>query len=50
MDPSQTFDTIGVAHPKLAESYLGLLTAQPGRLLALFAPRCVGKTYFSTVT
>jgi hypothetical protein len=41
-----TFDDIEVSRPTLAESYLGLLAAQPGRPLALFAPRRVGKTYF----
>ncbi len=41
-----TFDDIEVSRPALAESYLGLLAAQPGRPLALFAPRRVGKTYF----
>ena len=30
----------------LARSYLSLLAAQPGRPLALFAPRRVGKTFF----
>lgn len=30
----------------LAKSYLQLLEAQPGRPLAMFAPRRVGKTYF----
>ena len=41
-----TFDDIEVSRPALAESYLGLLAAQPGRPLALFAPRRGGKTYF----
>jgi hypothetical protein len=41
-----TFDDIEVSRPDLAKSYLGLLAAQPGRPLALFAPRRVGKTYF----
>jgi uncharacterized protein len=41
-----TFDTIEVKRPNLARSYLSLLTAQPGRPIALFAQRRVGKTYF----
>jgi hypothetical protein len=42
----KTFDDISVQRPALAQSYLSMLTAQPGRPLALFAPRRVGKTYF----
>ena len=42
----KTFDDIGVRRPALANSYLGLINAQPGRPLAMFAPRRVGKTYF----
>lgn len=42
----KTFDDITLPRPALARSYLGLLQAQPGRPLALFAPRRVGKTYF----
>jgi hypothetical protein len=42
----KTFDHIEVRRPALAQAYLALLTAQPGRLLALFAPRRVGKTFF----
>jgi uncharacterized protein len=41
-----TFDDIEVRRPALAKSYLGLIRAQPGRPLAMFAPRRVGKTYF----
>lgn len=41
-----TFDEIEVKRPGIARSYLSLLTAQPGRPLALFAPRRVGKTFF----
>lgn len=41
-----SFDDIGIRRPAIAASYLGLLAAQPGRPLALFAPRRVGKTYF----
>jgi hypothetical protein len=41
-----TFDTIEIHRPELARSYLDLLSAQPGRPLALFAPRRVGKTFF----
>lgn len=42
----KTFDDIEVQRPALARSYLGLIDAQPGRPLAMFAPRRVGKTYF----
>ncbi len=42
----KTFDEIEVRRPSLAQSYLALLDAQPGRPLALFAPRRVGKTFF----
>lgn len=41
-----TFDDIEIRRPELAISYLALLKAQPGRPIALFAPRRVGKTYF----
>lgn len=41
-----TFDDIEIRRPELAISYLGFLKAQPGRPIALFAPRRVGKTYF----
>jgi uncharacterized protein len=41
-----TFDDIGVRRQALAKSYLALIDAQPGRPLAMFAPRRVGKTYF----
>ena len=41
-----TFDDIEVLRPRLAKSYLELLEAQPGRPLAMFAPRRVGKTFF----
>jgi hypothetical protein len=40
------FDSVSVHRPELAQSYLGLLQSQPGRPLALFAPRRIGKTYF----
>jgi hypothetical protein len=40
------FDSVSVRRPELAQSYLGLLQSQPGRPLALFAPRRIGKTYF----
>jgi hypothetical protein len=46
----KTFDDIEVRRPELAESYLSLIQAQPGRPLAMFAPRRVGKTYFWTMT
>lgn len=42
----KTFDDIHVSRSKLAASYLALLKAQPGRPIALFAPRRIGKTYF----
>lgn len=42
----KTFDDLEVRRPELAKAYLALLAAQPGRPLALFAPRRVGKTYF----
>ena len=41
-----TFDDLEVRRPELARAYLALLAAQPGRPLALFAPRRVGKTFF----
>lgn len=41
-----TFDDLQLRRPALAKSYLALLDAQPGRPLAMFAPRRVGKTYF----
>jgi hypothetical protein len=41
-----SFDDIEVRRPDLASSYLALLAAQPGRPIALFAPRRVGKTFF----
>lgn len=42
----KTFDDLEVRRPELARSYLELLRAQPGRPIALFAPRRVGKTFF----
>jgi hypothetical protein len=42
----KTFDDIHISRPQLAEGYLALLNAQPGRPIALFAPRRIGKTYF----
>ena len=41
-----SFDDIAIRRPAIAASYLALLAAQPGRPLALFAPRRVGKTHF----
>lgn len=41
-----TFDSIEIRRPDLARSYLSLLRAQPGRPIALFAQRRVGKTFF----
>jgi hypothetical protein len=46
MNDSATFDVIEIHRPELAHGYLALLAAQPGRPLALFAPRRVGKTFF----
>ena len=46
MAPMKTFDDIVIRRPDLATSYLALLRAQPGRPIALFAPRRIGKTYF----
>lgn len=46
MPGMDTFDAIEVRRPELAKSYLALLKAQPGRPIALFAPRRVGKTFF----
>jgi len=42
----KTFDELQVRRPDLAASYIGLLKAQPGRPVAMFAPRRVGKTHF----
>ena len=42
----QTFEELQVRRPQLAQGYLALLGAQPGRPLSLFAPRRVGKTFF----
>lgn len=42
----KTFDDIQIRRPQLAASYLAFLIAQPGRPIALFAPRRIGKTYF----
>lgn len=42
----QTFDDILIRRPTLAKAYLALITSQPDRPLALFAPRRVGKTVF----
>lgn len=42
----KTFDDIHINRPTLALGYLALLKAQPGRPIALFAPRRIGKTYF----
>jgi hypothetical protein len=46
MNDIVSFDAIEIHRPELAWNYLGLLAAQPGRPLALFAPRRVGKTFF----
>ena len=40
------FDSLSIHRPELADSYLSLLASQPGRPLALFAPRRIGKTFF----
>ena len=41
-----TYDDIEVRRPQLARTYLELIRLQPGRPLAMFAPRRVGKTHF----
>ena len=45
-DKVKTFDDLQVRRGELAAGYIGLLNAQPGRPLAMFAPRRVGKTFF----
>lgn len=42
----KTYNDIHINRPELAVSYVTLLTAQPGRPIALFAARRIGKTYF----
>jgi uncharacterized protein len=46
MAETKTFDDITAARPALAKDYLAQLAGQPGRPLALFAPRRIGKTFF----
>lgn len=41
-----SFDDIHIRRPQLARIHLQLLRAEPGRPLALFAPRRVGKTFY----
>lgn len=43
---SNSFDTLQVARRPLARAYLQMLAATPGRPVALFARRRVGKTHF----
>lgn len=45
-DKPGTFDQIAEHRPALAAGCLAMLDAQPGRPLAMFAPRRVGKTWF----
>lgn len=45
-DKPGTFDQITQQRPALAAGCLALVDAQPGRPLAMFAPRRVGKTWF----
>ena len=45
-DHPASFDQITLQRPALAASCLALVDAQPGRPLAMFAPRRVGKTWF----
>jgi uncharacterized protein len=45
-DSRGTFDQIAEHRPALAAGCLAMLDAQPGRPLAMFAPRRVGKTWF----
>ena len=42
----KTFDDIQISRSHLAQAYLAMLQSQPGRPIALFAPRRIGKTYF----
>ena len=42
----KSFDDLELRRPELAKDYLELIQAQPGRPLAMFAPRRVGKTFF----
>jgi hypothetical protein len=42
----KTFDDLHINRPALAKAYLAMLIGQPGRPLALFAPRRIGKTTF----
>lgn len=44
--PPPSFDDIQIRRPELARQVLTLLQAQPGRPIAMFAPRRVGKTHF----
>lgn len=46
MSTPPAFDAVSIDRPTLAAGYLALLEAQPGRPLALFAPRRIGKTHF----
>ncbi len=43
-----SFNSIVIRRPQLAQAYLALLKSQPERPLALFAPRRIGKTVFLT--
>lgn len=45
-DNPASFDQIALQRPALATRCLALVDAQPGRPLAMFAPRRVGKTWF----
>lgn len=41
-----SYDDIEIPRPQLARAHLALIDAQPGRPLAMFAPRRVGKTFY----
>lgn len=45
-DTPASFDQVALHRPALAASCLALVDAQPGRPLAMLAPRRVGKTWF----
>ncbi len=42
----KSYDDIELRRPELAKTYLELIQGQPGRPLAMFAPRRIGKTFF----
>ena len=46
MPTPASFDDIQIRRPELARQVLEMLKSQPGRPMAMFAPRRVGKTHF----